>query len=266
MKTIAKYRNEKELLAHYSSQKYITPDGYTSDIAIFTIELIYNENHKPPEASLKLMLIQRSESDFEGEPNIDGGKWALPGGFVQPNETADQAAIRELNEEASVRNIHLKHFNVYDRPGRDPRGWIISNAFYAIVSEDYLLERKAATDAQNVALFTKDEIVNLDLAFDHREIITDAFASIKRDLLQTTVAKEFLPAEFTLSELRSVLLLVSNDPGITNESAFVRDAPKYPFLEVATDYKGEVKTTTRTAKRSTRMFRFKSYEPSVTIY
>jgi 8-oxo-dGTP diphosphatase len=263
---MGKYESEEEVLKHYNPKKYTTPDGYTSDIAVFTIELTYHENHKPPEASLKLMLIQRAETDREGEPNIEGGKWALPGGFVRPSETAYAAAVRELHEEASVRNIHLKHFNVYDQPGRDKRGWIISNAFYAIATEKYLTERKAADDAQNVDLFTREEIENIDLAFDHKKIIADAFEVIKRDILQTTVAKEFLPEEFTLSELRCLLLLVSDDPGVTNESAFVRDAPKYPFLEVATDYKGDIKTTTRTAKRSTRMFRFKGSEPTVSIY
>ncbi|WP_404328735.1 NUDIX domain-containing protein [Mesobacillus maritimus] len=263
---MGRYESEEEVLKHYNPKKYTTPDGYTSDIAVFTIELTYHENHKPPEASLKLMLIQRADTDREGQPNFEGGKWALPGGFVQPSETAYAAAVRELHEEASVRNIHLKHFNVYDQPGRDKRGWIISNAFYAIATEEYLIERKAADDAQNVELFTREEIENLELAFDHDKIIANAFDIIKRDILQTTVAKEFLPKEFTLSELRSLLLLVSDDPGITNESAFVRDAPKYPFLEVATDHKGEMKTTTRTAKRSTRMFRFKPYEPSLSIY
>lgn len=263
---MAKYKNENEVLQHYHSRNYITPDGYTSDIAVFTIELMYPEPHKPPEASLKLVLIQRAELDQEGEPNIAAEKWALPGGFVRPNETAFQTALRELKEEAGVGNIHLKHFNIYDRPGRDPRGWIVSNAFYAIVTEEHLRERKAASDAQNVELFTKEEIEKLELAFDHKEIISDAFEVIKRELLQTTVAKEFLPTEFTLSELRSVLLLVSEDPGVTNESAFVRDAPKYPFLEVAKNHKGEVKTTSRTAKRSTRMFRFKDFKPTLSIY
>nr|WP_204413393.1 NUDIX hydrolase [Bacillus tianshenii] len=254
------------MLENYSSNKYVTPDGYTSDIAVFTIELRYLEEHKPPVANLKLMLIQRSEVDAEGEPNIEGGKWALPGGFVKPHETARMAAIRELQEETSVKNIHLHHFGVYDDPGRDKRGWIISNAFYAIVTEDYLLERKAAYDAQNVELFTWEEVQKLQLAFDHQKIIADAFKMIKKDILQTTVAKEFLPKEFTLSELRSVLLLVTNDPGIVNDSSFVRDAPKYPFLEVVKDAKGKNKTTTRTAKRSTRLFRYKEFEPINSIY
>ncbi|MGF2616400.1 NUDIX hydrolase [Rossellomorea vietnamensis] len=261
-----KYQNEEEMLQHYNSKEYVTPDGYTADIGVFTIELTYKEEYKPPEAELKLLLIQRAKTDKDGEPHTEGGKWALPGGFVKPDETASKAAVRELSEEASVNNIKLKHFGVYDTPGRDKRGWIISNAFYAIVTNDYLEKRKAADDAENVGLFTLKEIDQLELAFDHKTIIHDAFQIIRKDLLQTTVAKEFLPKEFTLSELRSVLLLVSDDPGIVNNSAFVRDAPKYPFLEVARNQKGEVKKTNRTAKQMTRMFRFKDFQPIPSIY
>ncbi|PEZ80685.1 hypothetical protein CN380_16450 [Bacillus sp. AFS017274] len=77
---------------------------------------------------LKLLLIKRATKDKEGSPNVEGDKWALPGGFVN----AYEAAKRELKEETGVAGFHVKHFGVYDRPGRDPTGWIISNAFYAI--------------------------------------------------------------------------------------------------------------------------------------
>ncbi len=58
---------------------FITPDGYTSDIAVFTIDLHYPKEHKPPAPTLKILLIKRAEVNLEGEPNIEAGKWALPG-------------------------------------------------------------------------------------------------------------------------------------------------------------------------------------------
>ncbi|WP_370294476.1 NUDIX domain-containing protein [Rossellomorea marisflavi] len=253
-------------LSHTNQPSFITPDGYTSDISVFTIDLHYPEEHKPPVPTLKILLIQRAESNLEGEPNIEAGKWALPGGFVRPQETAAEAAIRELKEEAGVDRIHLKHFAVYDAPGRDPRGWILSNAFYAIVKAGYLAGRTASEDAAEVELFTWEEALELDLAFDHRDMLNDAFRMIQGEMLQTTVAKEFLPEAFTLSELRSLLLLMTDDPGIANVSAFNRDAPKYPFLEPVTDREGNVKTTTRTAKRATRLFRFRGEAPAPSIY
>ena len=253
--------SNQDALKHYDIKKYRTPDGYTSDIAVFTIVSEKIEEYKPPKMTLKLMLIKRSELDTEGRPNIEAGKWALPGGFVQPNETAYEAAKRELEEETGVSGIHIKHFGVYDKPGRDPRGWIISNAHYAIVPEHYLEKRKANDDAAEVELFSLDEVLQLDLAFDHHDIIKDAIEVIKNDLLQTTVAKNFLPEHFTYSELQAVLLTVTNDPAIASDQAFARKIKTLPFIE---EVKG--KTTTRTSKKPTQLYRFKDMNVVKPIY
>ena len=114
---MSKFKTEEEALQHYDSSQYRTPDGYTSDIAIFT--LIPNEestvgSESTSIHSLALMLIKRAEFDAEGEPNIEGGKWALPGGFIHPEETAYEAAKRELKEETGVDGIHIEHYGVYD--------------------------------------------------------------------------------------------------------------------------------------------------------
>src|SRR3954447_14397037 len=120
---------------------FTTPDGYTSDIAVFTITSEIIAEYKPPLKTLKIMLIKRGEKDHEGNPNIEAGKWALPGGFVRPDETAVQAAERRLFEETGVDGLRIKHFGVYDSPNRDTRGWIISNAHYVIAKESALKSR-----------------------------------------------------------------------------------------------------------------------------
>jgi 8-oxo-dGTP diphosphatase len=97
------------------NNKYTTPDGYTSDIAVFTITSENNGEYKPPIKKLKIMLIKRSEKDHEGNPNFEAGKWALPGGFVRPNETAYQAAERKLTAETGVDGLRMKHFGVQKR-------------------------------------------------------------------------------------------------------------------------------------------------------
>ena len=102
---------------------------------------------------------------MRGNPNIEGGKWALPGGFIQPNETAYEAAVRELEEETGVNGLKMKHFGVYDKMGRDKRGWIISNAHYAIVPEALLEKRRAADDASEVELFDMEEILKIRSCF-----------------------------------------------------------------------------------------------------
>lgn len=248
-------------LEDYDIKKYRTPDGYTSDIAVFTIVTSEKEEYKPPVMALKLMLIQRSAKDSEGRLNIEALKWALPGGFVADNESAYESAKRELEEETSVSGIHIQHFGVYDKPGRDPRGWIISNAHYAIVPEKDLIHRKANDDAMNVELFGIDEVFALDLAFDHRQIIHDAVKMISRDLLQTTISRKFLPELFTYSELQAVLKTVTDDLSIAHTKAFQRKIKTFPFIE---EVPGQV--TNRTSKKPTKLYRFNETEVTNNIF
>lgn len=252
--------NDKAL-AQYDATKYRTPDGYTADIAVFTILSTKVGSYRPPQRELKIMLIKRSLTDSEGRRNIEAGKWALPGGFVDPEETSFQTATRELQEETGVSQLHLKHFGVYDTPGRDPRGWIISNAHYAIVPEHRLSGRRANDDADEVELFSIQEALQLDLAFDHLKIIQDAIDVISKELLETTVAKEFLPEEFTYSELQTVLLTVTKDSAIASGPAFARKIKTLPFIE---EVKG--KKTTRTSKKPTQLYRFVEADISKSIY
>ncbi|UAL52758.1 NUDIX hydrolase [Bacillus sp. CMF21] len=249
-----------EALKKYDIKKYRTPDGYTSDICVFTIVSESDGEYKPPLMDLKLMMIQRAALDAEGNPNIEASKWAVPGGFVQDDESAFEAAKRELEEETSVSGVHMKHFGVYDKPGRDPRGWIISNAHYAIVPEHSLSLRKAQDDAAEVDLFSINDVLNLDLAFDHREIIEDAIKMITNDLLQTTVAKNFLPEYFTYSELQAVLKTVTDDPAIASDQSFSRKIKTLPFIREA-----EGKTS-RTSKKPTQLYTFVEMDVVKPIY
>ncbi|WP_026673918.1 NUDIX domain-containing protein [Alkalihalobacterium bogoriense] len=263
-------QTEEEFLKKYDPTKYRTPDGYTADIAVFTIakDNSFINEEQTTSRVLKLLLIKRGDNDSEGNPNIEGNKWALPGGFIDPGETAYEAAIRELEEETKVTNIHVQHFNVYDKEGRDPRGWIISNAHYAIVQEKLLESRKGSDDAKEVALFSIQDVFKLDLAFDHNQIIKDALAFITRDMLETTVAKNFLPQEFILSDLRDVLLAVAPASVLGTKSSFFRKAPTLPFIELVTNKDGEPKMTvpTKESKRPTRLYRFVDYQSVHTIY
>lgn len=245
--------SNEQALQHYDVKKYRTPDGYTSDIAVFTILSGQPEPFKPPVMKLYIMLIKRSMTDSEGRPNIEAGKWALPGGFVNPDETAFQSAARELKEETGVDSIHLEHYGVYDTPGRDPRGWIISNAHYAIVPEHLLKHRQSGDDASEVELFPVEDVLKLELelAFDHERIIRDAIDVIRRKLLETTAAKEFLPEEFTYSELQAVLLTVTDDSAIALDASFARKIKSLPFIEEVPGRK-----TTRTSKKPTQLYRF----------
>ncbi|MFA1818832.1 NUDIX domain-containing protein [Virgibacillus oceani] len=261
---MANYNREADAFRNDVRSKYITPDGYKSDIAVFTIiskksrRGVEKKMKEPDRKVLKIMLIKRAEIDEEGKPNIEGDKWALPGRFIDGHkkETAREAAARELEKETGVKELYLKHFGVYDKFREDARGWIISNAYYAIVSEQKLMKRRAAYDASEVKLFTLDEALQLELAFDHRKAISDAAELIKKDMVETTIARNFLPEEFTLSELQRVLQTVTNTPKIRNNSVFFAKVPKLDFIDKVYDRKGNLKKTKRNSYRPSQLYKF----------
>jgi 8-oxo-dGTP diphosphatase len=124
----------------------------TVDALIFTGE----------KGELRVLLIQRGKEPFKGS-------WALPGGFVNMDETLEQACCRELEEETGVQLGNMKQFMVFDALDRDPRHRTISVVFYAILSE--ACDVKGEDDASDARWFP---LTNLpELAFDHREIISD---------------------------------------------------------------------------------------------
>lgn len=114
----------------------------------------------------ELLLVLRGSEPF-------GGRWALPGGFVDPNERAKAAGARELREETGLELTPERLVGVYDKPGRDPRGWTVSVAHLAVVPE--ALEATGGDDAAEARWWRLDELP-LPLAFDHELIIADARA------------------------------------------------------------------------------------------
>ncbi|OBZ08743.1 NUDIX hydrolase [Bacillus sp. FJAT-26390] len=248
--------------ANYSASHYRTPDGAPADIVIFTIVSTEKQSAKKalPTRELQVLLIQRNIWPFEG-------KWALPGGFTLENETVYDCAKRELQEETAVEDVHIEYFNVYSAPGRDPRGWIISHAFLALVNERVLANRAAAVDASDVQLFTVEEALQMELAFDHKQILLDALQGIRKKMLTTTIAKEFLPEEFTLSELYQVIQTVVPD---FEEPNFIRKLTstksRSTIIEEATDEDGMPKQSKQYSQRAAQLYCFTKEEPRLSIY
>jgi len=162
------------------------------DIAIFTIQ----------EDTLKVLLIQRGVEPY-------AGYWALPGGFVGIDEDLEAAARRELEEETSLRSAYLEQLGAFGAPDRDPRERVISVAYYAALPDEGL-RILSGSDARRAAWFRWDEIDSL--AFDHDRILELAYDRLVRKLRTTTVALQFLPAEFTLSDLQRVHESVLGEP------------------------------------------------------
>ena len=116
----------------------------------------------------QLLLIKRKKEPFQN-------CWALPGGFVDENEDLEVAAKRELEEETQIKIDSLEQFGAFGKPFRDPRGHLISVAYFAEVPEKTIAI--ASDDAKEVAWFPVNELPNL--AFDHQEIIEKAFKIFK---------------------------------------------------------------------------------------
>jgi len=136
---------EQEFLAGYQPGKYPRP-SFTVDAAVFSIMGSRSHSITGREiGKLKLLLIKR-----KGHPFL--GAWALPGGFVDPNETAQQAAVRELEEETGLADQYLKQFYTFSDPSRDPRAWSISSAYYAL-SDHSEMKVEGADDASEARWF-----------------------------------------------------------------------------------------------------------------
>ncbi len=112
--------------------------------------------------NLEVLLIQRLNPPYKD-------RWAFPGGFVDMDETLEQAAARELAEETGLKNVNLKQFKAYSTLNRDPRGRTISVIFTGEVTGDAIVV--AGDDAKNAAWFNIDKLPSL--AFDHDEIIQE---------------------------------------------------------------------------------------------
>src|SRR4026207_707588 len=150
------------------------------------------------EGELKVLLIQRGLEPFKG-------KWALPGGFVRVEETLDDAARRELAEEAGLKDIFLEQLYTFGEVDRDPRERVVSVAYYALVKLS-AHEPKAATDASDARWFPISNVPKL--AFDHAEILATALARLKGKVRYQPIGFELLPPKFTLSQLQHLYEVV----------------------------------------------------------
>ena len=189
--------NEQDFLAAYDPRAYPAV-AVTADVVALTIR----------DAALHLLLIRRAE-----QPYAD--RWALPGGFVRPDEDLTTAARRELAEETGLggellRRVHVEQLASYGAPDRDPRMRIVSVAHLAFAPD--LPDATAGTDAAEAAWVPVAELTGRELAFDHRRIVEDGLERARSKLEYTPLATRFLAPEFTIGELRAVYETVWGHP------------------------------------------------------
>ncbi|WP_433381666.1 NUDIX hydrolase [Actinoplanes sp. CA-142083] len=186
-------QSEPEFLEGYDPRAFPAV-AVTVDVVALTIR----------DGRLCVLLVERGEQPL-------AGRRALPGGFVRPEETLDQAAMRELGEETGLRpgegeltRVHLEQLRSYGDPHRDPRMRVFTVAYLAFAPS--LPDPRAGSDAAAASWVPVTEAG--DLAFDHDAILADGLERARSKLEYTPLATAFAGAEFTISELRQIYAAV----------------------------------------------------------
>ncbi|THV33960.1 NUDIX hydrolase [Glycomyces buryatensis] len=201
------------------------------DVAILTIR----------RGEFEVLLIRRGKAPFEG-------RLALPGGFLEVDETLHQAAERELLEETGTwaEGGRLERVGVYSRPERDPRRRVVSVSYVAMVPDPP--REKAGGDAAATEWMPVDKALGEQLAFDHWQILSDAVEHARQQLERTNAATAFCREAFTVAELRRVYEIVWQTP--LDAGNFHR---KVTRIEAFLEPTGE--TTTRDGGRPAALYR-----------
>lgn len=172
---------------HYDPSKYERP-SVAVDVVMMTLH----------QKDLQVLLVKRRSWPFEG-------MWAIPGGFVEIDESLEDAAKRELREETSVQDVYIEQLYTFGNPGRDPRTRVITVVYFALLDGEQL-RIKAADDAADVGWFSVYDLP--PLAFDHGDILDYTLNRLRGKLSYTTIAFNLLPAQFTLRELQRVYEII----------------------------------------------------------
>lgn len=189
------------LRSYHRQVSQYTPFFLTADIVLLTIR----------DGQLSVLLVRRGD-----EPHRDW--WCLPGGFVQPDESSEQAAYRELHEETGIdalpRELHLEKLSLYDEPKRDDREYdeqgrivcrVISSAYLAMMPD--MPTPTAGDDAVDARWWPIADLEQEDgpeLGFDHTKILAAAVERARSKIEYTTVAASFVREPFTMGDLRRV--------------------------------------------------------------
>jgi 8-oxo-dGTP diphosphatase len=198
----------------------------TVDIVIFTIQ----------DGELRVLLVKRGVAPYAGQ-------YAIPGGFVLEGESLEQAALRELREETGVSDVYLEQLYSFGDPGRDPRGRVVTVAYFALVSADRSL--RAGTDAAAASWFAVEKVAAL--AFDHAKILAYAVGRLRNKLEYTTVGFQLLPEKFSLSELQEVYEAILGKK--LDKRNFRRKLALLKILKPTREYRSD-------GRRPARLYRF----------
>ena len=178
--------DEKTFLRNYDIHEFDIP-LVSVDGVLFTYA----------DGQLKVLLVKRSE-------HPEKGKWGLPGGFVNKDLDNDleDTVRRKISEKTGVNPPYIEQLQSYGNARRDKRGWSVTVCYSALIAhQDCAAEGKAVSEIRWVEI---EEALRKKLAFDHRQIITDARERLRQKALYSIIPAYALPKSFTLPELQQV--------------------------------------------------------------
>ena len=146
------------------------------------------------EGNISVLLIKRKYDPFKGQ-------WAIPGGFVINNESLEEAVERELFEETGIKINYLEQLYTFGKPDRDPRGRVVSIAYFGLVRPD-AFKLYASTDAEQAQWFNINELPKL--SFDHKEILKTAIERVQGKITYEPIGFELLDKKFPFSDLEKL--------------------------------------------------------------
>ncbi|GAB2450516.1 NUDIX hydrolase [Xylanimonas ulmi] len=165
-------------------------------LAVSTVIFALRPHPATQRPALSIPLVRRTREPY-------AGRWALPGGWVDPDESLAASAGRTLVETTGVRPSYLEQLYTFGAPDRSPTGRVVSVVYWALVRPEQIGERTdAAFDSVNVRWFVADDIPHL--AFDHDRIVEYSLWRLRTKVEYTAIAQGLLGETFTLSELRQV--------------------------------------------------------------
>lgn len=149
----------------------------------------------PLSGRLHVLLVQRTERPF-------AGTWVLPGGFMSPTERPAETAQRKLTEKTGMGAVYLEQLQSYADPERDPRGWIPTVAYLALIDAAVL-----RSDEPGVRWVAVDHLP--ELGFDHAEIVSDGVERLRGKLWWSNIGMGLLPEHFTMPQARRMFEAIS---------------------------------------------------------
>lgn len=167
-------------------------------IAVDAIVFGYSKTH-----GVAVLLIKRKYPPFKNS-------WAIPGGFVLPNESLEDGVKRELQEETGITVNYLEQLYTFGLPNRDPRQRVISVAYFALVKSALFQQLKASTDAEEAQWFNINALPSL--AFDHQTILQAAIERVRAKVRYQPIGFELLDKKFPFSDVEKLYTALLDRP------------------------------------------------------